>query len=162
MNPATEKALIEKVVPMPIGVDLHTLAEKDKKLSPIGAAKSVCTQRVEIEKAILVGKDVKTQQPVEIPFQKRRVAALGEFDCNFNKKSFQYELRLKTRGKLCRLLIDQTKGASNSSRFVYNSGTGNKKKVKGAHTMKLRFWNEASQYQVRHGCCLPVPARCCS
>ena len=82
------KKIIEKVVPMPIGLDFHTLSEKIKNTK---VDQLICDQRKELKRIQITANTT--------PFKEKRVMVNAAFSCQFNEESD--EIRIKTRGKLC-------------------------------------------------------------
>lgn len=90
-----DRALVDKVVAIPIGLDLHSVAEK--KLSSDGniteAIHKICEQRLDLESAKSIG----------LPFAKRNLTVLAAFECKFDNSRIGTG-RKKTRGEICNLI----------------------------------------------------------
>ena len=105
-------ALLHKVQPLPIGLDLHSLSEKrpNANANPnpsgfsekrgVGAASvqsRICQQRKDLQSAL-------QRSGAGLGFAERRLVAHAEFECAFGPKG--HELRERSRGELCRLLAE--------------------------------------------------------
>lgn len=109
---ADNAELVNKVVPIPIGLDFHSMGEKRMANTASKIATSVCTQRSELQAAV----------SASVPFSKRQLAAYGQFDCALKVRE-----RELTRGELCRLLYNSTHSSHNNSnrssssaRYIYD------------------------------------------
>jgi len=123
-----DRALIAKVEPIPIGVDLHTLSEKIRNIPPEQVPGLVCNQRKQLSDALGVS---------PIPFIKRPLVVHGEFDCRFTSPKGQ-EIRKKTRGEVCRLL----EAHLGDSRFTHHAS--NHSSI-SASAGKVAFWTKVTQ-----------------
>mmetsp|Transcript_28826 Transcript_28826/g.27620 ORF Transcript_28826/g.27620 Transcript_28826/m.27620 type:complete len:374 (-) Transcript_28826:569-1690(-) len=116
-------SIIKKVLPIPIGLDLHTLAEKNENTH---------------------GRIVKEQQNYlntlvtnSLPFLKRELLVYAQFDCIF-KDTKTGHMRQISRGEICQLLNNK----NNSQIVPY------KKKTKGSmQETKSIFWNQILKVQ---------------
>jgi hypothetical protein len=115
--------LIEKVVPIPIGLDLHTLTEKrNRRASTATVSRGVCDFRLQVQ----------TFQQQLVPFTQRPLTIHAEFDCNFDNA-----MRIKTRGEPCRLVKEH-----NNSTLISHHGAGQASSQ--AWDTKLNFWRRVS------------------
>ena len=87
----TDQKIISKVHPIPIGLDFHTMAEKNGRLSRQQALDSVCSQQERLTEAL----------SQSLPFLSRASAVYAKFDCAFLKNKRMREI---SRGEICRLL----------------------------------------------------------
>jgi len=86
-----DKALIDKVIPIPIGLDFHTLSEKVKGIGASVVPSLVCAQRQDLQ-AVRDSKIFRS-------FIERPLKVNAEFGCVFTSP-----VRIKTRGEICDLL----------------------------------------------------------
>ena len=96
-DPKMQK-MIEKVIPIPIGLDLHTLSEKSKKKNRKRGSTIdglVCDQLRELY-------SVSHSRSV-LPFMQRELKVNAEFACDFGTGA-GLKFRQLTRGKLCGLI----------------------------------------------------------
>ena len=122
-----DKGIVEKVFPIPIGLDFHTLAEKTA-VAPV----SVCHQRRDIQ-------DILSRAP---PFLKRKLSIYAKFDCNF--PAHMQRIRSMTRGAICNLLASHEKNASqNNSTLIFSPP----KRKLNTRSAKLSFWTDTVQVQ---------------
>ena len=93
----TQEQMVVKVEPIPIGLDLHTLSEKNKKARrhKRGIEGMVCDQLRELY-SVSHAKQV-------VPFAQRAMTVNAEFACDFGI-SEATKFRELTRGKLCKLI----------------------------------------------------------
>ena len=91
LSPADQR-LLPKVVPLPIGLDLHSFGEK--KTGESGKAAALVCQQLELLQA---------ERMVAKPFAQRTMAVLAEFHCGFDKTRIGLG-RKKTRGDICQLI----------------------------------------------------------
>lgn len=135
-----DKSLIAKVFPLPIGLDFHTLAEKNRRMSTYRMADSLCDQRRSIASALSASS----------PFLERNLSVYAEFDCLFSAIKSRH-IRKMTRGTVCKLLQlhDQNKsaGGSHDSQLIFIPPiTGNKRKM-STRDAKIFFWSNVAQVQ---------------
>ena len=113
-NP-TDRKLLSKVIPIPIGLDLHTIAEKPvKKVTPTKTAQqqSICQQTDELQW-------LSSAQP---PLLSRPVLILAQFSCAFKGNPSL----VATRGELCTLLTSSphpsqhTNSSINTYSIIYD------------------------------------------
>ena len=93
----SDAALLAKVRPLPIGLDLHSLSEKvrGRRGDSETVEALVCQQRQDLAKALASAGGR--------PFGERRLTVHAEFDCAFPSPKGR-ALRERSRGELCRLL----------------------------------------------------------
>ena len=90
-------AMLAKVIPLPIGLDLHSFAEKKEKDQR--RANALVCEQLDLLHTELLGAP---------PFVGRILAILAEFQCTFDSSRIG-EGRKKTRGELCRLILSHQK-----------------------------------------------------
>lgn len=125
------KKMASKVVPMPIGLDLHTLSEKQKYVKSRGQINSLLCEQLRDHRSAL-------RSNFDVPFKDRPLAVNSEFDCSFSADNF---IRTNTRGRLCRLVtraIDV-----NDQRFFRGSTLGDIDSGEGStqREKRIRFWS---------------------
>lgn len=116
-----DNSIIKKVLPIPIGLDFHTLAEKNRNIH----GKNILT--VINEQRNLLNTLVKKS----LPFLKRELLVSAQFGCSFKKSSSRH----KGRGEICQLLK-----VKNNSHILSSIKTG-----KG--TMQEVYWNHVLTVQ---------------
>lgn len=127
-----DKDIIDKVIPIPIGLDFHTLSEK-KKLSSEQIDSNICQQRNELQ--FITSRS--------LPFLQRQLSVYGQFDCSFtNKKSRR--MRILTRGEICELL-NKFSVDNNVTNVVYFKE--NKGMKTNLEERKVIFYNEIIKSQ---------------
>ena len=139
VDPINDSALIAKVFPIPIGLDLHSLSEKDRHVSPAAVADKICDQRNDL--ASIVTK--------ALPFLDRKMSVYARFDCAFPALKSRH-MRKITRGELCRLLALNTKtvGDSSNGHIIYSTeGKHGKSKHSSQRGDKLQFWDQVAEVQ---------------
>ena len=122
LDPIKDKAIIDKLTPIPIGLDFHTSADH-KNLQ-----KSICEQRRDLD-AVKVGMP---------PFSKRKDGIVAAFDCKFDRTKIGVA-RQRTRGEICALLSN----SSAASALAVVRGAGGKE----GSDRRLSFWKHLSQYK---------------
>lgn len=136
MDVVADKGMIEKVFPLPIGLDLHTLAEKDHSLSAEGIADSLCRQRKDIEDALSRSS----------PFLERKLSVYAKFDCKF--PSSLMIVRTMTRGAICKLLEshDQniTSARNSDNQLIFSPPKEGRMSLRDA---KIFFWRNVARVQ---------------
>lgn len=108
------KNVISKVVPIPIGVDFHSRAEKPVyKVTPSMKQQheSVCKQRRELEYVR------RMTDPLVLPFHSRPLRILAEFSCD--PEAMTDNTVLAGRVSLCKLLQQQQRHRQSSSLIEY-------------------------------------------
>jgi hypothetical protein len=110
---AGDSQILSKVVPIPIGVDLHSAAEK-KVADPQKASALVCGQLAAL----------KLEQKRALPFPQRKMAVVAEFGCGFDSTKIGMA-RSKTRGEICKLIAKHkgTVSAAKLKLFLDVSGS---------------------------------------
>lgn len=119
--------LLEKVVPIPIGLDLHSAAEKRFSGSD-QIETALCDQRQDIERA----------QAASLPFLQRKVSVLVGFHCGFDNTKIGLG-RKKTRGEICDLLSSSRRTQSNISVVSVNDVNSNNPDDK-ERSKRVLFW----------------------
>jgi hypothetical protein len=122
------KRIVAKVVPMPIGLDFHTLSEKQRHIKgahQVSAA--VCEQLRDHRAATFSNKNV--------GFTGRVLQANAEFECEFNSGSGA-AFRKKTRGELCTLV--EAAVARGDTRYTKRGGGVNSGTA--LINRKIGFW----------------------
>lgn len=92
INSTTELHLVNKLVPIPIGLDLHSSTEK-KNVHAMQVPRHICDQRLDIDQA----------KATFSPFNTRKLEVLAEFECNFDSTRLGVA-RQRTRGEICNLI----------------------------------------------------------
>ena len=141
-------SIVQKVEPLPIGLDLHSLSEKQRGATPRFIASQICAQR----------QDLATARSADSSFQHRRLTVHAEFDCVFQSPKGQ-ELRIRTRGPLCALLLQYrgdprfsytsrsegvTAGRKNSTDRKVENMKIKKPAVLSSRESKIEFWKGVS------------------
>ena len=137
VNELKDKEIIAKVFPLPIGLDFHTLAEKNRKLSPQQALDSVCDQN----------KDLSVVLSKALPFNQRRPHIYAKFDCEFKKHKHMREFN---RGEICGLLKlhHQNSSGNKSDYIIFADSRANKKEQNlSLRESKLFFWKQVAKVQ---------------
>ena len=124
-----DRALLRKVVPVPIGLDFHSHGEKNASLgSAAEVAAVVCAQRSELAAAA----------NASALFAQRRLAAYGQFDCGFvaaaaaGDQSYPTLWRERTRGDACRWMANES--AAHPHRFLFHP-----------RSSRTHFWRAVTQ-----------------
>lgn len=89
---STDKALVSKVIPLPIGLDLHSASEKKTK-DDKRAAELVCEQLDTLH----------AERQAAVPFSQRLLVVLAEFHCSFDDTRIGMG-RKQSRGEICNLI----------------------------------------------------------
>ena len=136
-----EKDIVAKVFPMPIGLDFHSLAEKNKALSKAQASRSVCSQKNDLAAAL-------AQAP---PFLDREASVFAKFECNFPDSV--RAMRELSRGTICRLiaahLFNTSRIESLGDRIITAEPSG-ADEARGKSTLASRkqsFWKQVTKVQ---------------
>ena len=95
VDPA-KRMLFDKVQPLPIGLDFHTLSEKVRGVPYTAVSQLVCAQRRDLQSIKDSGFIMFKDRPLLVNF---------EFDCVFDTLKDR-EPRMLVRGELCKLLSD--------------------------------------------------------
>lgn len=133
MNVLADKELIAKVFPLPIGLDFHTLAEKNQQLSQQQVLDSVCDQRRELSAVVSKA----------LPFTQRLPQIYAMFECDFKKNQ---RMRIITRGAICALLAFDQKNST--GHIIFADSIKNKKDHNlSSQESKLLFWRQVSEVQ---------------
>ena len=93
VDPVSEAWMLDKVRPVPIGLDLHTFAEKGN-MDRREFKQKTCAQRKAIEELI---RDAQ-------PLSKRSLKVVVSFDCSFYSNDHSKDFRTLGRGQLCGLI----------------------------------------------------------
>lgn len=113
--------MVNKVIPIPIGLDLHTMGEKSiksaSKINHKHIRRMECTQVNDLLDAL---------NEHQLPFQSKKRQVFAEFDCSFGEDN---KFRTLARGQLCNLL-KQAKD-QDDPRFTY-SGQGSQRDQGGS------------------------------
>ena len=131
INVLTEAALVDKIIPIPIGLDLHSAAEKRNQHAG-QIPRHICDQRLDIDRA----------KQSFLPFQQRKLEVLAEFECTFDKTRIGVGRR-RTRGEICDLI----KGDHPNITIVQRGSTHvllNPKMTE--RERRLEFWGELGKY----------------
>ena len=137
----TDQKIISKVHPIPIGLDFHSMAEKDRKLTYQQALDSVCSQQKSLTEAL----------SQSLPFLLRSSAVYAKFDCAFLKNKRMREL---SRGEICRLLAsynsfkNQRGNSTNTVLFtdsVQQKSIGKAKAELSSHASRYSFWSQVAK-----------------
>jgi len=115
-----DKALVSKVIPIPIGMDFHTLSEKVKGIGAADVPSLVCAQRRDIH-AI-------RGASTYLPWAERPLKVNAEFDCLFAGAKGR-EVRVKTRGEVCNLLAHARE--QGDTRFMEEREAGSERRNLG-------------------------------
>lgn len=137
VNEVNDKEIIAKVFPLPIGLDFHTQAEKNSKLSLQQASDSVCDQNNDLSVVLSKAR----------PFIQRRSHIYAKFDCEFNKNS---RLRIINRGEICGLLERHHRNSTgNKSDHIIpaNLMTNKKGRNLSSRESRLKFWRQVAEVQ---------------
>ena len=139
INATLEKEIVAKVFPIPIGLDFHTLAEKNNALSKAQATASVCTQKSDLTAAL-------TQAP---RFLDRQKSVLVKFDCNFPDSV--RVMRELSRGVICKLVAKHLSNTSSAlgDRIITAEPSG-ADKIRGKTSLSSRkqsFWEQVVKVQ---------------
>ena len=131
-----DKSIIEKVFPLPIGLDFHTLAEKKRGISSDSIANSLCKQR----------RDIASILSTSLPFSERKLSVYAKFDCLFSAIKSRH-IRIMTRGTICKLLesYDQNSTSNHGNRLIFSPPTRGKGRKMSLRDAKLSFWSNVSQ-----------------
>jgi len=124
--------IVSKVRPLPIGLDMHSLSEKQRGATLGSIWHQLCSQRQDLA----VARELSTDK-----FQQKVIAVHAEFDCAFESSKGR-ELRLLTRGQLCELLfLARRRG---DKRFIFDGSSNNGSVVRGKLSSnrgtKQNFW----------------------
>ena len=132
-----DSKLYEKVRPIPIGLDLHSLSEKVRGTSHQQVRNFVCAQRQDI-------KSVRTSNYVQ--FKDRPVSVNAEFQCEFTSPKGRIE-RLKTRGEICNLLSKERNGNSSFTIADHVTFGSNRRRLspEQGRLRKVSFWERLSK-----------------
>lgn len=124
------KSMASKVVPMPIGLDLHTLSEKQKHVKTRGQINNLLCEQLRDHRAAL-------RSNFDVPFRERPLVVNAEFGCDFAESD---NVRQKSRGRLCKLVkraIEQ-----GDQRFFRGSTLPIEAEEGGSlREKKIRFWS---------------------
>lgn len=125
------KAMASKVVPMPIGLDLHTLSEKQKHVKTRGQINNLLCEQLRDHRSAL-------RSNFDVPFRDRPLVVNAEFGCDFPDTD---TIREKTRGRICKLVnraIEQgdQRFSRGSALPEADGGDGGSLREK-----KIRFWS---------------------
>jgi hypothetical protein len=137
INELKDKEIIAKVFPLPIGLDFHTLAEKNRNLSPQQALDSVCDQN----------KDLSVVLSTALPFSQRRSHIYAKFDCELRK---HHLMRVINRGEICNLLKihHQNSSGNKTDHIIFaDSKTNKKERNLSSRESKLLFWKQVVKVQ---------------
>jgi hypothetical protein len=122
-----DMSIIKKVLPIPIGLDFHTLGEKNKDIHGAMIKTAVNEQQ----------NNLHTLVTNSLPFLRRELLVYAQFDCIF-KDLKSRRMRQISRGEICQLLSNK-----NNSQIVPT-----KKKTKGSmQETKSIFWNQILKVQ---------------
>lgn len=137
----TDEKIISKVHPIPIGLDFHSMAEKDRSLSYQQALDSVCSQQESLSKILSQA----------LPFLLRTSAVYAKFDCAFQKNKRMREI---SRGEICRLLAsynsngNQSRIGTNAEVFTDSAQQSLKGKAEvkmSPHASRSSFWRQVAE-----------------
>lgn len=132
-----DAALLAKVRPLPIGLDLHSLSEKVRGRR--GDAETVealvCQQRQDLAKALVSAGGQ--------PFGERRLIVHAEFDCAFASPKGR-ALRERSRGELCRLLQQHKQDARFSFAPASPQPVQTSHAPKSLRAGRLAFWSRVA------------------
>ena len=133
--------IVLKVHPIPIGLDFHSMAEKNRKLSYQQALDSVCSQQESLTKILSQA----------LPFLSRTSAVYAKFDCAFLKNKRMREI---SRGEICRLLAsynsngNQSRSGTNTVLFTDSAQQSLKGKAEvkmSPHASRYSFWRQVTK-----------------
>ena len=137
----TDQKIISKVHPIPIGLDFHTMAEKNRKLSYQQALDSVCSQQKCLTEAL----------SQTLPFLLRTSAVYAKFDCAFLKNKRMREI---SRGEICRLLASYNSSKSHNGNgtntvlftdSIQQNSVGKAKAKVSFHASRSSFWSQVAK-----------------
>lgn len=133
-----DKSIVEKVFPLPIGLDFHTLAEKKRGISSNGIADSLCKQRIDIASAL----------STSLPFSDRKLSVYAKFDCLFSNIKSRH-IRLMTRGTICKLLesYNQNVSRNHGNQLIFSPPTRGKEQKMSLQDAKLSYWSNVAEVQ---------------
>lgn len=117
-----DQVILDKIVPIPIGLDFHSSAEPKRLLE------RTCEQRIDLD----------SLKSGMLPFGERKEGVVAAFDCKFDRTRIGIA-RHRTRGEICALLSNSS--ATRSLAVV--RGAGGKEGL----DRRLTFWRHLSQYK---------------
>ena len=120
--------LVKKIIPMPIGLDLHSFSEK-RSMDESTSNALLCDQRKELE----------SLARASLAFKNRRIAAVAGFDCKFDSSRIGVG-RKRTRGDLCHLLAENHRSGLKTDIVMpsANSASGSDENS----SKRKKFWTE--------------------
>lgn len=131
IDKAKHAALVPKVSPIPIGLDLHSAAEK-RNPQAHHVPRQICDQRLDLDKA----------KASTLPFSQRQLVALAEFECHFDNTRIGVG-RKRTRGEVCDLMGSDP----NAHKIIMQrAASPHGSNAKNDRDRRVAFWTDLGKF----------------